>query len=338
MIDDLVTVIIPCFQQGRFLRECIESLQSQTYSNWEAIVVNDGSTDETEIVCNELIRNDYRIKYIHQENKGVASARNAGIPVAKGRFIQFLDPDDKLAFNKIKHQVDFLHDNQYFDAVYGATLYFSNTKPHLLRHVFHEEDLDYDWVAEAASDKRALLDKILEKNIFSVCAPIFRRTLINRTGLFDELLLRHEDWDYFIRAAMKGMRIAYLPSENSNVFVRTHQASLSQNRVAMAESMLVVRLKTHPSLQEARNRRRNSINMMGLLGAVSRNNIPRFKKEIYSASASWHEKLFVTSLSLISVGGPFFFVARHLVPLFPLKLLRFFGISKSAARALKSVE
>jgi glycosyltransferase involved in cell wall biosynthesis len=337
MTDDLVTVIIPCFQQGRFLKECIASLQAQTYSNWEAIVINDGSSDETEIVCKELIRNECRIRYIRQENQGVSSARNTGISIAKGAFIQFLDPDDKLECNKIKHQVDFLRNNPHFDAVNGSTLYFSDTKPNIFRRVFQEGDLDYDWVAEAVSDKRPLLNKILERNIFSICAPIFRRKLIDRTGLFDASLSRHEDWDYFIRAAMKDMKIAYQPGQNSNVFVRTHGASLSQDRVAMAESMLVVRLKTHPLLQETHIRRKNLINMMGLLGAVSRENIPIFKNEIYLSSNFWHEKLFVSALSLISVDGPFFFVVKHLVPLLPSIILRFLGISSTAAKALKSM-
>ena len=70
--------------------------------------------------------------------------RNAAISVAKGNFIQFLDPDDKLEFNKLKFQVDFLESNPHFDAVYGSTLYFSDMKPDIFRHTFEEGVPDGD--------------------------------------------------------------------------------------------------------------------------------------------------------------------------------------------------
>jgi len=338
MTEELITVIIPCFQQGRFLGECIKSLQVQTYTNWEAIIVNDGSTDNTEIIGSELNRNDSRVHYIYQENRGVSSARNAAISVARGKFIQFLDPDDKLEFNKLKFQVDFLYSNSHFDAVYGSTLYFSDNEQDIFRHTFQEGIPDGDCVDEAELDQRPLLEKILERNIFSICSPIFRKSLIDRVGSFDESLSRHEDWDYFLRAAMDGMKLVYLPGENSNVFVRTHSASLSQDRTAMAESMLVVRLKIHSVLQRTLEKRKNIVNMIGLLSAVNQENVSKFKYEIYSACTSRNEKFFFSVLYLVSIDGPFFFLVRRLVPLFPLPLLRFLGISKSAAQALNSIK
>ena len=137
---------------------------------------------------------------------------------------------------------------------------------------------------------------------------------------------------------MDGMKLIYLPGQNSNVFVRTHSASLSQDRTAMAESMLVVRLKIHPFLQRTFDKRKNIINMMGLLSAVSRENILEFKNKIYSTCTSRNEKFFFSVLSLVSIEGPFFFVVKRVVPLFPLPLLRFLGISKSAAQALNSIK
>ena len=314
MTEELVTVIIPCFQQGRFLGDCIKSLQFQSYKNWEAIIVNDRSTDDTEIISSELTRNDCRIHYMFQENRGVSAARNAAISVARGKFIQFLDPDDKLEFNKLKFQVDFLDSNSHFDAVYGSTLYFSDNEPDIFRRTFQEGVPDCDCTDEAALDRRLLLEKILERNIFSICSPIF------------------------LRAAMDGMKLIYLPSQNSDVYVRTHSASLSQDRTAMAESMLVVRLKVLPFLQRTLDRRKNFINMMGLLSAVSQENIFEFKNKIYLGCTSLNEKFFFYVLSLVAIEGPFFFVVRRLVPLFPLPLLRFLGISKSAAKSLNSIK
>jgi len=87
-----VTVVIPCFNQGRFLRDALLSVQSQTFADWEAIVVDDGSTDGTREVASSVL--DSRIRYCYQENRGLASARNVGIRAARGGVIALLDSDD----------------------------------------------------------------------------------------------------------------------------------------------------------------------------------------------------------------------------------------------------
>lgn len=89
-----VSVIIPCYKQADFLPDALESLLQQTYRNWEAIVVDDGSPDNTEEVATRYMRKDKRICYLPQENQGVSAARNNGIKQAKGEFILPLDADD----------------------------------------------------------------------------------------------------------------------------------------------------------------------------------------------------------------------------------------------------
>ena len=89
-----VSVIIPCYKQAVFLPDALESLLKQTYRNWEAIVVNDGSPDNTEEVVRQYMQQDNRISYLPQQNQGVSAARNNGIKQAKGEFILPLDADD----------------------------------------------------------------------------------------------------------------------------------------------------------------------------------------------------------------------------------------------------
>lgn len=136
MAEAIVSIIIPCFQQGRFLCECIRSLQLQSYSNWEAFIVNDGSSDETEEISIQLSKSDSRIHYIRKKNGGVSSARNTALSLAAGEYIQFLDPDDKLEINKISHQVKFLNRDNQLDAVYGNAWYFTDQRPEIFRHIF----------------------------------------------------------------------------------------------------------------------------------------------------------------------------------------------------------
>lgn len=93
-MNNLISIIVPAYNVGQFLGECIQSIKNQTYDNWEAIIVNDGSTDNTAQVIQELINNDKRFQLITQQNGGVSKARNAGIEAATGTHLAFMDGDD----------------------------------------------------------------------------------------------------------------------------------------------------------------------------------------------------------------------------------------------------
>lgn len=93
----LVTIIVPVYNVRAYVGECIESLLNQTYTNLEIILVDDGSTDGSEAVCDEYAKKDSRIRVIHQENQGPAAARNAGLDHASGEYVTFVDSDDVVA-------------------------------------------------------------------------------------------------------------------------------------------------------------------------------------------------------------------------------------------------
>ncbi len=103
-----VSVIIPCYNQAKFLPKAIASLQAQTLEEWECIVVDDGSTDNTAEVASNIALNDTRIRLIQKINGGSASARDLGLEHAQGEYIQFLDADDKIAPEKFERQVSIM--------------------------------------------------------------------------------------------------------------------------------------------------------------------------------------------------------------------------------------
>ncbi|MED5076040.1 glycosyltransferase [Geobacillus stearothermophilus] len=94
--DCVVSIIVPVYNAEAYLRDCVDSILSQTYKNIEVILVNDGSTDKSGMICDEYKGIDYRVKVIHQENSGPSVARNTGIDAATGTYIQFVDADDKV--------------------------------------------------------------------------------------------------------------------------------------------------------------------------------------------------------------------------------------------------
>ena len=101
-IQPLVSVVIPAFNAEAFLNKCLTSVCRQSYTNLEIILINDGSTDNTEKICNEWKTDDRRIIYTAQENCGQGLARNRGISLAKGEYLTFIDADDWVASDYIE--------------------------------------------------------------------------------------------------------------------------------------------------------------------------------------------------------------------------------------------
>ena len=101
MEKELVTIIVPVYNDERYIGRCINSLINQKYSNLDILIINDGSTDNTEKICKVLSNKDKRIRVINKKNGGVSSARNMGIELAKGKYIFFIDSDDTIDINAI---------------------------------------------------------------------------------------------------------------------------------------------------------------------------------------------------------------------------------------------
>lgn len=113
-IDGLVSIITPVYNAERFIAETIKSVKMQTYDNWEMILVDDVSSDNSEKIIKEFQEKDKRIKYVKlNENSGAAVARNIGIEKAKGRYIAFLDSDDLWKREKLQKQIQFMKENDY---------------------------------------------------------------------------------------------------------------------------------------------------------------------------------------------------------------------------------
>ena len=101
-----VSIIVPCYNQAQYLEDALQSVVFQTYKDWECIIVNDGSVDNTEIIAKNWLLKDNRFKYLHQENGGLSMARNSGIKLAEGDFILPLDADDKISSNYIEKAIE----------------------------------------------------------------------------------------------------------------------------------------------------------------------------------------------------------------------------------------
>lgn len=239
----LVSIIIPCYKQGKYLPECIESIKSQTYKNWEIIIIDDGSPDETEIIFHKISSEIKNIRYIKKNNGGLSSARNAGLLICKGEYIQFLDADDLLEPNKIEFQINFLSNNIGTDIVYGNAKYFDDAEStKIYRSNLSIDAPNIDWIDRLALSSGSTLNKIINGNLFPVCAAILRKKVFYRVGLFNEALSSHEDWEIWVRMALQNAIFNYKRRENTDALIRVHPNSLSQNKKNMQYTIAKTRL------------------------------------------------------------------------------------------------
>ena len=237
-MDKLISVIVPCYNQAEFLDESIQSLIAQTYHNWECIIVNDGSEDNAEDIVLQWCKRDQRIKYVRKCNGGLSSARNAGLRIAKGDFIQFLDADDAIEKNKFEKQIlEFIRNNK-IDVVYSSVRYFESCSNIL----YYSINKDFnDWQPKLNNNHGEIFEFFLQGNIMACNCPLIKRTIINKVGFFNESLKSHEDYEYWIRIALAGGFFWYTDESNSFALVRIHNKSMSNDKKKMSISALFVK-------------------------------------------------------------------------------------------------
>ena len=224
--NPLVSVIIPNYNHARFLGDAISSVLNQTYKNFDVIVVDDGSTDNSREVAEKF---DDKIHYIYQDNAGLSAARNAGIRASKGSLIGVLDADDMYEPMFLDTLVEALKSDLDADGVYCG-YQFVDQENKLLPQVENRP---------VPSDE--LYDALLDGNFFVPESIFLRRYVYDDVGLFDEALRACEDWDVWLRAAKK-YRIIHSPQNLTRH--RVLAGSMSTDPLRMLTARLAV-LKKH---------------------------------------------------------------------------------------------
>jgi glycosyltransferase involved in cell wall biosynthesis len=253
-----VSVIIPTHNYARYLRDAVESVRAQTRGDWECIVVDDGSTDETPEVLARLAAEEPRLVRLSQPRRGPSAARNAGLRQAHGEFVQFLDADDLLQPTKLAAHVATLDANVHVDIVYGPTGYFDDGSAAIVRATLRGGSLP----EPSSGSGWTMLEALLAANLMTIGAPLIRRTVFDCIGLFDEGLARMEDWELWLRCANAGMVFLFVPSPAPVAFVRVHPASASHSEAPMLLAEASVRQRLQPALhtRAARGLNRRRLN------------------------------------------------------------------------------
>lgn len=170
-ITPVLSIIVPVYNVEQYLPRCIDSILGQTFQDFELILVDDGSPDRCGEICDEYTKKDNRIIVIHQENKGVSTARNRGLDKAKGNYIMFIDPDDSLGSNDIiKKNINILKKQKEKTFVQFPQLwYYGNEKDTLIGgHYYSYKNKDEIYQGLLKGNITTVIwDKIYSKEIFS---------------------------------------------------------------------------------------------------------------------------------------------------------------------------
>ena len=185
----LVSVVIPVYNVERFLEECVGSVLKQSFQNYEIILVDDGSNDNSSTLCDELQKRDNRISVIHRKNGGLSAARNTGLRAAKGEFVYFLDSDDWIKKETLKELVDTAKSDNADVVFFDAFVFFTDCEPD--PNVYkYEREKKY----ETKTGQAQLID-LLETDEYRTAVPLMlfrRKYLIDNDIWFREGVL-HED-------------------------------------------------------------------------------------------------------------------------------------------------
>lgn len=183
----LISVIVPVYNGGETIKETIESVLNQTFSNLELIIIDDGSQDSTLNIISNI--KDSRLKVFSYQNAGVAISRNRGIQKAGGKFIAFLDADDLWTSDKLEAQLKALQSNPQAAVAYSWVDYI-NAEGEFLHNGNHI-------TINGNAYKQMLVENILENG----SNPLVRRDALIKVGDFDQSLTPAEDWDMWLRLA-----------------------------------------------------------------------------------------------------------------------------------------
>ena len=233
MNTPLVSCIVPAFNSGRYIGEALDSILGQTWAGIEAIVVDDGSTDDTADV---VLRYGDAVTCITRDNGGPAATRNAGLAVASGDFVAFLDADDLWEPDKLERQV----------AQFAAN-------PALEASVTHARMF---WVSQLAHEAEEYRENPRTEGIpgYATTTLLARRALFDRVGVFREDLWFSDATEWFIRARERGVNMEILPDvltlhrmHENNLTRRRSEASKAEFARIVGESLIRRRSTNQPA-------------------------------------------------------------------------------------------
>lgn len=216
-MSGLISIIVPVYNSSNFLRRCVSCIFNQTYKNWELILIDDGSTDGSAVICDEYTKEDERVKVIHQQNLGASFARKRGIDVAKGEYLTFLDSDD-------------IVEEDYLERLYNAMKQYG-TKIAACDQIKHQEGTDVivDKSGEVMLlDNQAIHNRFFKYQFWGFGGKIYHRSVFD--DIYFPQYTINEDYVVMAQLFDRYKQMAYVPMGLYHYM--THGESLSHQKLS----------------------------------------------------------------------------------------------------------
>jgi len=294
-----VSVIIPTYNREQLIARSLKSVLSQTYQDFEIIIVDDGSTDNTEEVVSSF--NDDRIRYIrHEENKGEAAARNTGIKAARGDYIAYQDSDDEWFPEKLAKQIELLEDaSPEVGVIYTG---FWKTENHRRTYI------PFSWVSQKNGD---IHKELLKGNFIGSPVVLVKKECFSEVGLFDERLRNLVDWEMWLRIS-KHYHFRYV--DEPLVVAHYDSDNVSDNPNSLIDALGLVLEKNRDEFEaEKKLLAKHWVDIGSLL--VAKGRVKKGRRYIINAL-----RLYPFSMRLLSAA-----------------FLAFFGLYDKVGRILRSI-
>ena len=240
--NPLISVVVPSYNYVNYLPHLFDSLIKQTYANWECIVVDDESKDHTKEFVLSYSKKEPRIKYVFQKNAGPAAARKLGVEKSSGDFIQFVDADDYIGFDKFKIEIDLFREYPHLDIVYS-------------NYSFVDQDLKTFWIDSKkwlSLSEKPFIDfvKYWEAGLMiPIHCYLFKKECFLKFGSFDPAFKTHEDWDLNLNFSINGA--VYLYHDYIGAYYRIHGSSSSRSNLTLNRKdtlRVIIKYIHHPKV------------------------------------------------------------------------------------------
>lgn len=228
-----ISVIVPIYNVEKYLDRCIQSIVNQTYKNLEIILVDDGSSDGSPLMCDEWKKKDIRISVIHKTNGGLSDARNKGLEVATGEYILFVDSDDFLELDACEKLMDSTKNNK-VDFVVGVIREINNDQISFQKRSNIKSNVVYN-------NEEFIIDSINANEWYAPAVlNLYRSEFLKKNNLKFKVNLLHEDMEFLPKIYLAADKILYLDYAFYNYEIRENSITTTNNYLKKTEDFLYI--------------------------------------------------------------------------------------------------
>lgn len=230
--DVVLSIVIPCYNSELYIENCINSILTQDYSNFEVLIIDDGSKDKTSAFVKRIIdkNKNKSLRYYFQDNNGQSSARNLGILHSKGNYIAFLDSDDYMTPNSLQVRMDMVKSKPSIDILHSDA--FLNIDGNILKQTYKE--------LYGAKIETKIIKNLLKQNFLINSTVIVKKEVLLEVGMYDPLIFSAEDYDLWIRIALKNKKFDYVDTPTIVHTIRKSSLSKSMTLQVYLRNILKV--------------------------------------------------------------------------------------------------